>query len=76
MSVEYSLRLKRELRSHFGYVLPLGYTNSIVGYIPVKRQIPEWGYEVWDANQYEHLTGPYVAQTEEQIVNALHRALE
>ena len=75
MTVEYSLRLKRELGPHFKHVLPLGYTNAIIGYVPVKRQIPEGGYEVWDSNQYHQRTGPYVAETEDQIHVAAHLSL-
>lgn len=75
MTVEYSLRLKRELGSHFRHVLPLGYANHIIGYVPVRRQIPEEGYEVWDANMYHKRTGPYVETTEEQIVAAVKQSL-
>lgn len=75
MSVDYSLRLKEELREHFTHVLPLGYTNEIVGYIPSKRQIPEEGYEVWDANMYHQRTGPYVESTEDQIIFAIKQGL-
>jgi len=70
MSVEFSLRLKQELGGDFAHVLPLAYTNNIIGYVPVKRQIPEEGYEVWDANMYSKRTGPYVQTTEDQIVRA------
>lgn len=78
MSVEYSLRLKEELRRHFRHVLPMAYTNDIVGYVPVKRQFSEFGYEVLDANQHAYAvesspprmgprTGRYVPETEGQI---------
>jgi hypothetical protein len=46
MSVEYGLRLKRELAGDFKRVIPLGYANAIIGYAPVDRQLPEGGYEV------------------------------
>lgn len=73
ISVEFALRLKKELHPHFNHVLITAYANHIIGYVPAKRQIPEGGYEVW-INQY-HLKrpGPYVAETEDQICNtALH----
>jgi hypothetical protein len=76
MSAEYSLRLKKELAASFKGVLPLGYTNDIVGYVPVQRQIPEGGYEVWRANQIHKRSGPYVARTEDQIHKAVHAALD
>lgn len=75
-TVEYGLYFKRELRKHFADVLVLGYTNNIVGYIPVKRQIPEGGYCVLSANQIHKRTGPYVADTEDRIHAAVHQALE
>lgn len=75
MTVEYSLRLKRELGAHFKHVLPLGYSNHIIGYIPVKRQIPEQGYEVWDSNMIHKRTGPYVETTEQQIIDAARLGL-
>jgi hypothetical protein len=76
MTVEHGLRLKRELRPHFGDVFVMGYTNRIVGYVPVKRQIPEGGYEVWIAQQIHKRTGPYAAETEDRIHEAVHRDLE
>lgn len=75
MTVEYALRMKREFGQCFSHVLPIGYVNGIVGYIPVKRQIPEGGYEVWDSNMYYKRTGPYVAATEDQIVAAAQQSL-
>lgn len=43
--------------------------------MPVKRQIPEGGYEVWIAQQIHKRTGPYAAETEDRIHEAAHRAL-
>jgi hypothetical protein len=76
ITVEHGLRLKRELRPHFGDVLAVGYANEMEGYIPVKRQIPEGGYEVWTAQQIHKRTGPFVADTEDRIHKAAHEALD
>ena len=76
MTVEHGLRLKRELGPHFGNVLALAYTNDIVGYVPVRRQIPEGGYEVWFSQQYWKRTGPYVPATEDRIHAAVRRSLD
>jgi len=76
MVVEYGLRLKTDLRPHFTHVLPLAYTNSLVGYIPVRRQFSEGGYEVLDANLHRRRTGRYVPETEDQIHAAVHALLE
>lgn len=75
MTVEHGLRLKRELGPRVDNVLVLAYTNDIVGYVPVRRQIPEGGYEVWASQQYWKRTGPYVAETEDRIHAAVSRSL-
>ena len=75
ITVEHGLRLKRELRPHFDAVLPLGYSNEMIGYVPVKRQIPEGGYEVWFAQQVWRRTGPFVEGTEEQVHGEIHEML-
>ena len=75
MNVEHGLRLKRELGSYFENLLVAAYTNDIVGYIPVKRQIPEGGYEVWFNQQHWKRTGPFVEDTEDRIHNAVHEML-
>ena len=75
MNVEHGLRLKRELGPYFDNLLVAAYTNDIVGYIPVKRQIPEGGYEVWFNQQHWKRTGPFVEDTEDRIHNAVHEML-
>ena len=72
--VEYALRLKRELGARYGYVLPVGYANEIVGYIPTRRMIPEGGYEVVVSNTYLLKSGPFVATTEETVIRAARRS--
>ena len=75
MNVEHGLRLKRELAPFFDSLLVAAYTNDIVGYIPVKRQIPEGGYEVWNNQQHWKRTGPFVEDTEDRIHDAVHEML-
>lgn len=75
MTVEHGLRLKRELGPRVDNVLVLAYTNDVVGYVPVRRQIPEGGYEVWSSQQYWKRTGPYVAETEDRIHAVVSRSL-
>lgn len=67
ISVEYALRLKKDLKPYFHHAIICAYANHIIGYVPAKRQIPEGGYEVW-TNQY-HLKrpGPYIENTEDII---------
>ena len=76
MNVEHGLRLKKELAPYFDNLLVTAYTNDIVGYIPVKRQIPEGGYEVWFNQQHWKRTGPFAADTEDRIHNAVHEMLD
>lgn len=75
MTVEHGLRLKRELTGHFDHVMPLAYTNEMCGYVPVRRQFDEYGYEVLDSNQHHGRTGRYVETTEDQIHTRIHRML-
>lgn len=75
MTVEYGLRLKRELNGDFKHVLPLAYTNNGIGYVCVKRQRPEYGYEAWDANLYWFRTGRWEEDTEQRIVDAVREGL-
>jgi hypothetical protein len=75
MTVEHGLRLKHDLGGHFDHVMPLGYANGMVGYVPVRRQFPEFGYEVLDANQYAGRTGRYLPDTEDQIHARVHQML-
>lgn len=73
-TVEHGLRFKRELRQGFDDVLVAGYANGVIGYIPVRRQIPEGGYEVDWANRFHGRPGAFVADTEDQIHGAVHKA--
>ena len=76
MSVEYGLGFKREWSSRFGQVWTLGYCNDIVGYVPVRRQISEGGYEVVDNHRYQLYTGPFTEATEETIRIAVRQSIE
>jgi hypothetical protein len=76
MTVEHGLRLKRDLAGHFDHIMPLGYSNDIVGYVPVRRQFTEYGYEVLDSNQYFNRTGRYLPDTEDQIHARARRMLD
>ena len=75
MTVEYALRCKRSWGRRFDGVLALGYTNDMVGYVPVRRQIPEGGYEVVDNNRHQLYSGPFAEETEEMIFASVDQAL-
>jgi len=67
ITVEHGLRLKRDLGGAFDHVVVMGYTNHIVGYVPVRRQIPEGGYCVEWANKFHGRTGRWEDDTEDRI---------
>src|SRR5690606_15258566 len=75
MTVEHGLRLKDELADRFGQIIPVGYANAMVGYVPVRRQFTELGYEVLDANRYHGRGGRYLETTEDQIHAEIRRLL-
>lgn len=70
MTVEHGLRLKRELPSSgngVAQVVPLGYSNHMIGYVPVARQFEEYGYEVYDSQLYHGHSGRWLPDTEDRI---------
>jgi hypothetical protein len=64
----YGLFLKQEVG---GGILPLGYTNGMIGYIPTANQIAEGGYEPLESLPYFRLPAPFVPEIEEQIQQAI-----
>ena len=70
--VDYSLRLKRELK---GDVWVAGYSNDLVGYVPSERVLKEGGYEGGGAMRYVRgipHPGPWAPGIEENIVGTVH----
>jgi neutral ceramidase len=70
MSVEYGLRLKKELAANYASVIPLGYANAIIGYVPVDRQLSEGGYEVIMNQRALLRTGAFEEGTEGRVIQA------
>jgi neutral ceramidase len=71
--VDYSLRLKRELKSPQVWVA--GYSNDVMAYIPSKRVLLEGGYEAGGAMRYFRTTvhpGYWHESLEERIVGKVH----
>ena len=75
MSAEYGLRAMKEFGSRFGQVWPVGYANSMVGYVCSERQLPEGGYEVLSNMQGIMKPGPYESGTEEKIFSGARQML-
>ncbi len=68
--VDYSLRLKSELRGQTVWVA--GYCNDVFGYIPSVRVLREGGYEAGEAMRYTDLPGPFAPSVEERIIAKVH----
>lgn len=71
MSVEYALRFRQQLGASYRAVWTLGYANEMVGYVPVRRQRAEGGYEVVDNNRRLLYPGPFAEETEESIATTV-----
>jgi hypothetical protein len=74
-TVEHGMRFKRELSPPFDHVLPVGYCNNIMGYVPVARQRPEEGFEVIRVSRVHLRSGPFDIGTEKRIHDAAREAL-
>jgi len=76
--VDYSLRLKRELRGTAA-VWVSGYNNDVFAYIPSRRVLSEGGYEARRSMNYMTATvqpGPFAPSIEERIVGMVHQLLK
>ncbi|MCB1235755.1 MAG: hypothetical protein KDM91_11865, partial [Verrucomicrobiae bacterium] len=76
-TVDYSLRLKRELGEKSGGapVWVAGYSNDVMCYIPSDRVLKEGGYEGKTSMRYARSTihpGPWAAGIEERLVGTVH----
>ena len=65
--VDYSLRLKRELKTPHVWVA--GYSNDVFGYVPSRRVLEEGGYEGGGAMLHTNLPGPFAPSVEERIID-------
>ena len=70
-TVDYSLRLKRELAGERPAIWVAGYSNDVFGYLGSRRVIVEGGYEGYSANLGRH-PGPWTTSTEDRIISLVH----
>lgn len=75
ISAGYAAPLRQILSSQYQLVVPVGYANGMVGYIPTAQQIPEGGYEVYFASQHSNRPGFYTEDAEPQILASIKRLL-
>ncbi len=74
VTVEYALRLKRELGQSTTWVA--GYTNDVMAYIPSLRVLGEGGYEGETAMIYYGLPTRWSVQVEDQIIKQVHAEVD
>ncbi|CAI6018289.1 hypothetical protein COHCIP112018_00199 [Cohnella sp. JJ-181] len=65
MTVAYGLFLKKLAQG--GEVLPLAYSNGMIGYVATAAQLAEGGYEARDSIYYFGLPAPFAPETEAKI---------
>jgi hypothetical protein len=58
-----------------GRMLPLGYTNGMIGYVPTKEQIFQGGYESRDAVPYFGLPSSFQPQIEDILCSAISQVI-
>jgi hypothetical protein len=68
VSVEYGLRLRERTGDA---VLPVGYSNGMVGYVTTGQQIAEGGYEPVDSTKYYGLPAPFDPAVESIVIDAI-----
>ncbi len=71
-TVEYSLRLKRELAGAGPAIWVAGYSNESLGYLGSRKVVLEGGYEGYSANLGRH-AAPWTPEVEDRVIA---RALE
>ncbi len=72
--IDYDLRAQREYPKH--KLVVAGYSNEVMCYIPSKRVLAEGGYEAVDSMVYYGQPGPFTADVEELIFDAIHRVMK
>jgi len=64
MCMDYGRQIKDVSR---GTVLPVGYSNGMVGYIPTATQVDEGGYEADESTRYYLLPGRFAREIDARI---------
>lgn len=71
--VEYGLTLKEHYR---GRVLPLGYSNGMLGYLPTAKQLEEGGYEPYGSTFYFAMPAPFHPDAEQEAYRSIRRLID
>jgi hypothetical protein len=72
LAVEYGLMIK-QLKD--GFLLPLPYSNGMIGYVPTADQVTEGGYEAVESALFFGLPSPFDLSLESKIKKALHQLI-
>jgi hypothetical protein len=72
MVVDYGSYVKD---ASLGRMLPLGYTNGMIGYVPTTEQLYQGGYESRDSVPYFGLPSPFHPQIEGIICSAISQVI-
>ncbi len=70
MMVAYGLHLKDFSERR---LLPVGYSNGMIGYVPTKTQIEEGGYEPAEAFRYYGNPAPFKTDVERTVLDHIRR---
>ena len=73
-TVDYSLRLKREMASLPSALWVAGYSNDVFGYLGSRRVIVEGGYEGYSANMWD-FPGPWATHSEERVIGKVYELI-
>ena len=73
-TVDYSLRLKRELGAAGPALWVAGYSNDVFGYLGSRRVILQGGYEGYSANFGRH-PGPWAVNSEERVIGKAYELI-
>lgn len=74
-TVEYSLRLKRELADSPAATWVAGYSNDYFGYLGSRQVILTGGYEGYSANSGRH-PGPWATSTEDRVIGKAYDLIQ
>jgi neutral ceramidase len=73
-TVDYSLRIKRELGNVGRAIWVAGYSNDMFGYLGSRRVIVEGGYEGYSSN-FGRFPGPFAIDSEDRIITRMYDLL-
>jgi hypothetical protein len=71
---EIVLKYHIDLQKKYGNrVIPIAYTNGMIGYIATEKQLAEGGYEADEMYQYFALPSPFKNNIEEKIKDSFDK---